>query len=237
MSASPQFVIHAANEVHLLDQAETIFDFVWRFDLNAPGFAMVNVGTELSSQVLRSWMIALKQKLSDIAIGRRKQPFSYFAMSRFDQQVTTKFHRDGAPDSSLLMLGYEPSPVQSRLYMADYARAAADLGTTPDQFLVDYNPMFKQGEEKLLPYATELPQPLPGRSTIVLINNSSLPPSADNSNPLGVLHHAVIVSPDKAQRRVINSIMLSVGEPDHVSGQQQLEFASTDAIGVYSSNK
>ena len=230
MGALSKYTASATNEADLLDQAETIFDLVWRLHMDSPGFAVIDVGSDVDSQSLRSWMIALKEELSRIAIVRGMQPFSFFAMSRFDQQVTTKFHRDGAPEASLLMLGYEPSEVQSRLFMADYTRAADDLGITPNQFLVDYNPMFKPGEEKLLPYATELPPPRSGHSTIVLINNSSLPLSETATNPLGVLHHAMIVNPNKSLRRIINSIMLSVGEPDNVSMAKQLEFVSTDAI-------
>jgi hypothetical protein len=230
MSSAFNFLINATSEAELLDQAKAIFNLVWRISFDQPGFAVVDVGTEISSKMLRSWMILLKQQLSDIALEKGLRPFNYFSMSRFDQQMTTKFHRDGAPDASLLMLGYEPSAVESRLHMADYTKAAAYLGISPNEFLVEYNPMFKHGEERLLPYTTELPQPLPGHSTIVLINNCSLAPSACGSNSLGVLHQATIINPDKAQRRIINSIMLCVDEPDQVIVQQQVDFVSTDTI-------
>ena len=36
---------------------------------------------------------------------------------------------------SMLVLGYEPSKVRSRLFLADYSRAANDLGITPQDFL------------------------------------------------------------------------------------------------------
>ena len=230
MSSASNYLVIAANEVDVLGQAEAIFSLVWRFSFDQPGFAVVDVGTEVSSMMLRSLMVALKQKMSEVAIEKGMRPFNYFSMSRFDQQVTTKFHRDGAPDKSLLMLGYEPSAVQSRLHMADYTRAAADVGITPNQFLIEYNPMFKHGEEKLLPYAIELPQPQPGHSTIVLVNNCSLEYSASGSNPLGVLHQATIINPDKALHRIINSIMLCVHEPDQVTEQQQIDFVNTDTI-------
>jgi hypothetical protein len=38
---------------------------------------------------------------------------------RFDQQVNT-FHVDNAADQSFLMLGYEPSEIESELHIADY---------------------------------------------------------------------------------------------------------------------
>src|SRR2546423_691115 len=121
-------------------------------------------------------------------------------MARFDQQDTTKFHLDGAPEQSMLMLGYEPSQVQSRLFLGDYTRAAFDLGITPQQFLQDYNPMLRKGEELLARYATELPQPEPGHARILLINNSSLPFTEARSNPLGVMHRAIIVTPNEAEQ-------------------------------------
>ena len=71
---------------------------------------------------------------------------------------------------------------------------------TPD---ATHNPMFPAGEAELAPFVTELDLPN-GESFLVVVNNSLLP--FDGANPLGVLHKAVIPSPDPAGRRVINSI-------------------------------
>ena len=153
----------------------------------------------------------------------------YKSMARFDQQETTKFHLDGAPEQSMLMLGYEPSKVRSRLFLADYTRAAFDLGITPHQFLHDFNPMYKKGEELLGRYVTELPQPLGGHSRILLVNNSSLPFTEARTNPLGVFHKAIIVTPDEAERRIVSSTMLAVGG-EEISVQKQEEFVRTERI-------
>jgi hypothetical protein len=150
-------------------------------------------------------------------------------MSRFDQQETTKFHIDGAPPESLLMLGYEPSNVRSRLFLADYSQAAFDLGIEPKRFLKDYNPMFGNGEDALAEYITELPQPEPGHARILLINNSWLPFSEDRTNPLGVMHKAIIVTPDESERRIVNSILL-VTEGEEVGVEEQAEFVRTNKI-------
>ena len=151
-------------------------------------------------------------------------------MARFDQQVTTKFHLDGAPAESMLILGYEPSKVRSRLFLADYARAAFDLGITTPEFLQDFNPMFKKGEELLARYVTELPQPGNGHSRILVINNSSLPFTEGRTNPLGVMHKAIIVTPDEAERRIVNSTMLVTEAGDEISAEKQHEFVTTDGI-------
>jgi hypothetical protein len=126
-------------------------------------------------------------------------------LGRFDQQVSSKFHRDGAPAASLLLLGYEPTPVRGRLFVADASRAAATAGMPLPEFVAAHNPMFPAGEAKYLPFVTELELPH-GEPHVVAINNSLLPLAPGAAHPLGVLHKAVIDRPDPAARRVINSI-------------------------------
>jgi hypothetical protein len=210
--------------------AEKALNLVWRLDFTGPGFCLLDAGSGTDSHTLRSWMVALKAGLSEVAVLWGWPPFAFRSLARFDQQEMTKFHIDGGPDRSMLVLGYEPSQVRSRLFLADYARAAFDLGVTPQQFLRDYNPMYRPGEELLRHYVTELPQPADGHARILLVNNSSLPFSEARTNPLGVMHRAIIVTPDDAERRVVNSVMLAVGESDEVGQDQQEEFVTTDRI-------
>lgn len=224
------FCIRATTEEELLSQAESIYDLVWRFELTAPGFCLIDTGSEMDSHTLRAWMIALKGQLSHIGVARGRQSFAYRSMGRFDQQETTKFHRDGAPAESLLMLGYEPSNVRSRIFLADSTRAAFDLGISHEHFFVDYNPMYRRGEEVLTPYITELPQPHEGHSRILLVNNSSLSFNEDRSNPLGGMHKAVIDSPSDQERRIVNSTMLVLAAEDEIPLEQQQAFVATDQI-------
>jgi hypothetical protein len=209
-------------------QAEKIFDLVWRLDFTAPGFAVLDTGPGFGSHTLRASMVVLKHRLSEVASCRGGKPFSYRSMARFDQQETTKFHLDGAPAESLLMLGYEPSKVRSRLFLADFSRAAFDLGITPAQFLTDFNPMYGKGEEVLGRYVTELPQPIEGHSRILLVNNSFLPFTDARTNPLGVMHKAIIL-PDDTERRIVNSTMLAVGG-EEIGVEKQEDFVTTDEI-------
>ena len=150
-------------------------------------------------------------------------------MGRFDQRETTKHHLDGAPAESMLMLGYEPSKVRSRLFLADYARATFDLGITPQQFLNDFNPMYRRGEELLGRYVTELPQLAEGHARILLINNSSLPFTEDGANSLGVMHKAEVVNLTESERRIVNSTML-VTEGGEIGKERQEEFVRTNEI-------
>src|SRR5262249_49737910 len=125
---------------------------------------------------------------------------------------------------------YEPSRVQSRLFLADYTRAAFHLRITPRQFLQDFNPMYRRGEELLNQYVSELPQPKPGHSRILVINNSSLPFTEDRKNALGVMHKAEIINPTETEKRIVNSTMIASGDEDTVSRDQQQLFAATDEI-------
>jgi hypothetical protein len=208
---------------------DKVFDLVWRFDFTAPGFALLDTGPDVDSHTLRSWMVASKRQLSEISVRRGGKPFLFRSMARFDQQVTTKFHLDGAPAESMLILGYEPSKVHSRLFLADYTHAAFDLGITPEQFLQDFNPMYKKGEEFLGRYTTELPQPAEGHARILLVNNSSLPFVEARTNPLGVMHKAIILTPDESEQRIVNSTMLvTIGE--EIGVEKQKEFVRTEKI-------
>ena len=184
---------------------------VWRDNLTEPGFYWFDAGV-LDSHQLRSKMIELAQAF---------EGFTFLSMARFDQQEDTKFHLDGGPPGNILILGYEPSKVKSRLYLADHPCAANDLRVDPKTLVS--KAMFGDDDTIKL-YVTELPQPEEGRSYILFINNSAL---------LGVMHKAEIINPDPNERRIVNSIMLAaphLGEPAGYTKEQQQEFIATDAI-------
>jgi hypothetical protein len=175
--------------------APEVFRRVWRAALDRPGFALVRFPHAVPSRALRRAMVEL--------VGAFPVPFVPERFGRFDQQVSSKFHRDGAPPASLLVLGYEPTAVRSRFWVADSSAAAAHAGLSPADYLAANNPMFPAGEARLAPFVTELDLPH-GEPFVVLVNNSLLP--FGSGNPLGVLHKAVIPAPDPAGRRVINSV-------------------------------
>jgi hypothetical protein len=220
------------NGSSLKDRAAEVFARVWRFDFTAPGFCLLDLGP-LDTHALRGRMLELKDRLSDLCLRRTGRRFIYRSLGRFDQQVTTKFHLDGAPSAALLVLGYEPSTVRSRLFLADYTRCAFDLGLTPEQFLNDLNPMFRPGEQQLAGYVTELPAFRPDHAQVLLINNSSLPCTAEHINPLGVMHKAEIVNPTPSAQRLVNSIMLGTAgaaAADLIGTEGQRQFVETSAV-------
>ncbi|MBA4064198.1 MAG: hypothetical protein C0501_10880 [Isosphaera sp.] len=175
-----------------------VFARVWRTALDQPGFAVLRFPRPVTSRELRRAMLDLARAFP--------VPFAVERLGRFDQQVSSKFHRDGAPPASLLLLGYEPTPVRGRLFVADGSRAAAGAGVPLPEFVARFNPMFPAGEAAYRPFVTELELPH-GEAHVVAINNSLLP--FGDGNPLGVLHQAVIDRPDPAARRVINSVGLT----------------------------
>ena len=176
-----------------------VFTRVWRTTVTQPGFAVVRFGGPLTSLELRSVMIRLLEALPERFLLER--------VGRFDQQVTSRFHRDGAPPASLLLLGYEPSPVRSRVFVADPYLAAMAAGLGVAEFLAAFNPMLPDGETRLWPFATELALGH-NEPCLVLINNSLVPNPVDGQHPLGLLHKAELPAPDPTAQRVINSLGL-----------------------------
>ncbi|MCE9568300.1 MAG: hypothetical protein K8U57_40385 [Planctomycetes bacterium] len=181
--------------------AAELFSRVWRTTLDQRGFAVLRFAKPVDSHELRRTIFALVEAFPVRFVAER--------LGRFDQQVSSKFHRDGAPTASLLLLGYEASSVRSRIFIADSSKAAVEAELPLPEFVAKFNPMFPTGEAKYLPFVTELELPH-GESYIVAINNSLLPWVRGIANPLGVLHKAIIDEPDLAARRVINSVGLTL---------------------------
>ena len=151
-------------------------------------------------------------------------------MGRFDQQETTKFHLDNAGDHSYLMLGYEPTQIKSKLYLADYGQLAATLHITEEEYFESYNPIYGKGEILLKPYTTEIEGFLEYNYKIVLINNSN---TGLQEGTTGVLHKAEIIQKDPTKERVINSTMINSvekTEPEGFSIVEQMDFVVTNAI-------
>ena len=220
--------------------ADRVFPQVFRYDFSTPGFALVGLGREVASSALRQLMVCLKENLSKLYFRRAGKYLAYLSMARFDQKNTTKFHLDGAPDEAFLMLGYEPSAVDSKLAMADYSRAAFDKGIEPKRFLTEFNPMFKHGASLLEPYVTRLTCFEPSSAQLLLINNSSLPFYSTEKNELGVMHQATIHNPADPRHRVVNSTMITTAASttdELVPPSIQQYFITTDEIAGILANQ
>jgi len=221
---------HPPTSAELPTLADPLYTEVFRTDFDHLGFALIGFAFSISSLDLRRFMGQLKESLSQIHYRQTGKHLVYLSMLRFDQQVTTRFHLDGGPAESYLMLGYEPSDVKSELAIADYARAAHYLGITTEQFLADYNPLSGAGAERLDSHIARLSEFDPMRAQILLVNNSHVPRDPRSGNPLGVMHQATISTPQPDKSRVINSIMLGAATDlaeEPVSSEAQQEYLYT----------
>lgn len=200
---------------------------VLRTDLDQPGFAHLDLGTAWEERDFRQLLVRLGLALGDVSRERFGRGLEFFSLGRFDQQVSTEAHRDGAPEESILMLGYEPTPVASRLFLLDFTRAALARGLSPAEFLERINPLTPEGRAALEPFAAEVSKFDPGHFHIVTINNSSLPLESRERGMLGVLHRAIIPKPDPAASRVVNSLVLTPrveGEERRIGPDELREF-------------
>lgn len=201
---------------------KSIYSLICRRDFEQPGFALLDFGSDFSSIALRDCMIRLKQGLSAVHRELSGRHISAVWLGRFDQQVTTKFHLDGGPDASILVLGYEPTTVTSRLRLADYSKVAAQQKLSPQEFLELFNPMFPTGESKLEGEIKTLELVNNRHFQVILINNSrqSL---VETPGWQGVLHQATMISPQPGVARIVNSLLLtdSVSADDDVLTEER----------------
>ncbi len=213
--------------------AADIYARTCRTDFDAPGFCVLRAGQNIDSVTCRQLMVDLKREMSAIHEATTGNALAYLSAARFDQQETTRPHLDGGPDECLLMLGYEPSAVNSELEISDYAKCAFDLGLAPKEFLAKHNPMFKPGFEILRPYTTVVPCFSTVDYQIICINNSSAPYSESQPAWQGTLHTATILTPAESERRVINSTMIASvpqGTPDTIGPKTLNDFVSTSVV-------
>jgi hypothetical protein len=203
--------------------AEWAATLVFRTDLSQPGFALLDLGVEYTPRHFRGYLIALVAAFDEVYRERFKRKLVYLSLGRFDQQATTRAHRDGSPDESILVLGYEPTPIISRLSLLDCVRCARDRGMTPREFLDRDNPAFGDNESLLRDYETEVAGFQSERYQILVINNSCAPLEGGRCGMLGVLHKAVVFHPQTGQNRYVNSLTLTTAEREEQAGRSDEE--------------
>ena len=152
-------------------------------------------------------MVDLKKGLSILTKNSFGKSLKYEWLGRFDQQVDTKFHLDNSANESFLLLGYEPTEIESELYIADYVKCALDHGIEPAKYFDRFNPVIADHAEILEPYTKKIPGFRKDSFRIVLINNSNSQPECET---LGVLHMARIKNADADKSRIVNSMMLTM---------------------------
>lgn len=223
-----------SDDLSLQALGELAFSMVCRRDFQAPGFALVRLGPSETSTGQRQKMIAIKEIFSQLFFKQCGKTIGWFNLNRFDQSNTTKLHRDGAPNESLLILGYEPSEVESIISMADYSKCAHEMGITPEEFLHTHNPMYEKGMEALKPYVQNVSDFDPSTSQILIINNSMCNYQTENSQWQGVLHGARVQA--NGSSRIINSTCVFAKhphEPERISETDVQRFLSDADVKSY----
>lgn len=213
--------------------AAEIYRRTCRVDFDEPGFCVLNLGYDIGSVACRRLMVELKREMAAIHESTTGNTLAYMSAARFDQQETTRPHLDGGPDECFLMLGYEPSAIESEIEIFDYAKCAFDHGLSPAEFMAEYNPMFTAGHEILRPYSTRVPCFSRAEHQIICINNSCSPYSQSRPAWQGALHAATILTPDESERRVINSTMIAsvpVCTRDAVDENDLHDFVTTSTV-------
>jgi hypothetical protein len=202
---------------------------VLRTDLSRPGFALLDLGPQAGARAFRRLLVAIAEELDRHCREKFGIALEYLSLGCFDQQATTRPHRDGAPDESLLVLGYEPTVVASRMYLLDYSAAARARGLAPKGFLEQRGLACTGCEEILAGDTTEVAGWDTSHYQVLIVNNGA---AADGARGmLGVLHQAVVVRDPTRQRRVHSLTLAAAGSAAQVLGPGQVQ-AFLDAAGT-----
>jgi hypothetical protein len=207
----------------LRSSAERVATSVFHRDFSQPGFALLDLGTECMPRSFREILIALTASLNEVYQESFGRQLIYLSLGRFDQQATTRAHRDGAPNESILILGYEPTAIVSRLFLLDYTRCARERGLTPHEFLDRLNPAFGDNETLLRDYTIEVAGFDPAHYQILVINNSAASWEDRGHGMLGVLHKAIVLASQAGQPRHVNSLTLTTAEVSEQAGRTAAE--------------
>jgi hypothetical protein len=166
---------------------------LFRVCLSGSGFVAADLGSDVDPSQFRSMLIGFTAALDEAYQRGFSRRLILRSVGRFDQKVSTEAHLDGATDESILILGYEPSEIVSRLFLIDYTKCAAEKGLEPRAFLDRFNPTFGDGRALLENYTTEV-SPFESRHyRIVVINNSSRPLESPAQGMLGLMHKSTVI--------------------------------------------
>jgi len=175
------------------DETETfqpLISSVLRSDQTKPGFCLLSFAKKINSHELR------KNMLRVASLFKKMKPVS---AGRFNQQENAPFHLDSGAPNNILILGYEPTEVDSTPAIADFHAAANANKVTPESFLNTLNPMFLNGRSLLAPYITSLTNDKK-EPWILVINNGKA---------TGVMHAVDIHEVRPNCPRIVNSLMLN----------------------------
>ncbi len=212
------------------EQLQAIYEAVFRSATTQPGFYYQDLGAQMDSKTFRQKMIALKVGLSEICTLRANKQLNFQGIGRFSHQQSSRFHRDSAEAHSFLMLGYEPTQVDSKVYVADYTKYIEDQNMSlADYFGGDQDVNIANSEQLLAPYITEL-APFPKDHYRLLLANNS---KSFEEKTFGVFHRGEVPQAIEGADRVLNYMTLHLcdqGVEDQYDAQTIADFIHTKQV-------
>lgn len=213
-----------------LKQLNTIYDAVFRESTNQPGYYFIDFGAIIDSETFRERMVSLKDGLSEICEFRSNKQLSPQVMGRFNHQHSSRFHRDTAVENSFLMLGYEPTRVDSKVYVADYTKYMECQNISLETYFKgDQEVNTVDNDQVLRPYISEV-TPFPKSNyRLLLLNNSK----SFEEKTFGVFHRAEVSQELKEEDRLLHYMMLNLREKRIGTAAEEkaiLDFINSDKI-------
>lgn len=186
------------------NQVNEAFEAVFRSSTEQPGFYYLDLGPNLDSQSFRRIMVELMNGVMSRAESRLGRQLKIQWIGRFDHQHTSRFHRDNAAAHSFLLLGYEPTEIESSASVADYSKWIQTQGLTVEDYFGDPEVNTAADDSELDPVASTLGPFTKNHYRLLLLNNGK----STTEPALGVFHRGEVTASDSNHDRVINSIML-----------------------------
>lgn len=149
-----------------IKELQSAYNAVFRNSTNQPGFCFWDFGNQIESKTFRQRMVDLKNGLSNLCNSQLNKQLNYQSVGRFNHQHTSKLHRDTANEYSFLMLGYEPTKVHSKVYVADYSKYIETMNISLEAFfegdrdanLINNNSVLNSFVTELNPFPKILPK-------------------------------------------------------------------------------
>ncbi len=209
-------------------EVNNIYKEVFRQSTINSGFCYFDFGKEIDSESFRQIMVNLKKSISETCKTKLNKKLIYQSIGRFNHQNTSRFHRDTAENHSFLMLGYEPTKVDSKVYVADYSKYI-EVHNIPllNYFENDESTNTIENYDGLEPYITELNPFYKNHFRLLILNNSK----SFTEKTYGVFHRGEIPNEVEQENRVLNYMML------HLSDKLVEEKYSNEIVNDFISTK
>ena len=202
---------------------------VLRNDYTQPGVALLDGGTTGESRTFREFLSKFVHAMDTKFQQQHNKKLWITSAVHLNQTISTPAHVDIGPAESVLVLGYEPTPVPSRFRVVDYIRYAESIGQPVHAFLREFLSKPQESSSMFDGFKTELSDFRHDRFQIIVVNNSTISLEScqrTKMGMLGVMHQVTVDDQDlEGKVRMINSMLLGVSAMDALSvyGEEDLQ--------------